>query len=279
MFALALLGCTRDAAAPAPQGDDLIARVNGKPIARLELELRLQGRGHPGGEMATADKEAAFEALVVQELLAQKALLLKLDHDPDFRRAMAPLEAQLADARRQQLARLLLEKDVKPRAQVSEAEARAYFEMHRSRIGTEVKVSQLLVKGESAIEPLASRLASGEPFDQVAQSLFPPLPGGEKSWQLDFLSWQLVPEAWWPELERLQVGQISGVIAGPGGRSWILRLDGRRENTSMTFERARPAIESLLRGQRFEDVRRETERALKTAATITRLAPLSTPNP
>lgn len=250
---LAVLGCSREPPA-APPPLHLVARVNGAPITAPEIDLRLRGPGgaHGGGEAdrAPQTRQAVLDALVAQELQAQRAVELGLDADPAVRETLAQIDAQARDLRRKELARALLAKEGGARATPTEPELRAWFEKHQARVKTSVRVSQILLKGEAAAALVEAELASGKGFDEVAAAHVPAV-DGSKPWQLGFLAWQQVPEQWWPELDRLQPGQVSRRIAGPRERYWVLRLDERRETPEVSFEQVRPALEAVLRAERL----------------------------
>jgi len=275
LVAALALGCPRAPASPAdagppPQGLEVVASVNGRQLTQLELELRLRaGTGH-GEAQGKPAREAALEALITQELEAQRAVELGLDRDPGYQAAAAQLEAQKRELERRQLAQLFEEKEIRQKAQVTEAQARAYFEQHRARLSQRVSVSQLLVKGREALEPLKRRLDAGEAFDAVAASLYPVEPEGKKPWQLGPLTWQQVPEAWWPALDAMKVGELSPIIDGPGGRAWLLRLDARSDDPSLTFEAARPGIEAVLKNDVLTEKRDAALQELKAKAQILR---------
>ncbi len=266
---LALAACSKGEPRRQPP-KDLVATVNGAPITRTEVELRLRaGGGHQGPAEATPEaRQGALEAVITQELFAQRAQSLGLDGDPAFLDAMAQVEAQVREVRRRELSRLFVDKELSAKAEATPAEVQAYFEANAGRIRVEVRVSQLLVKGRAAADALAAELAAGRSFDDVARGRFPALPGGQEPWRLGFLTWQQVPEPWWPELDRLSPGGVSGPIAGPSERFWVIRLDEKRESAAMTLEVATPTIKNLLRAGKADDARAAAAKALRAAAKV-----------
>jgi hypothetical protein len=124
-----------------------------------------------------------------------------------------------------------------------------------------------LFKTKDQAEQVAQAMKSGS-FDDVARAQFPSLPAGVRApWQLDFLSWQQVPAAWWPALDALEPGQVSGVVAGPNERWWVLRLDERRPSQA-TPEAVRAALTAVLRAQRLEATRNQSTSDLRARAVI-----------
>lgn len=249
--------------AQAPVSADVVGTVNGVALTRQQLELRLKASGHEG---ATApDKARALEALVAQELEAQEAVKLGLAQSPGFVEFEAQLEAQVAEARRRELARLY-QAHLVSSVKVTDADLEALRVAESKHLESDVRVSQLLFKTKAqAEEALAAVKASS--FDEVARKQFPALPAGLEPWRLEFLSWQQVPTAWWPALDALQPGQLSGVISGPNERYWVLRLDERRPSQASP-DAVRAALTSVLRAQRLEATRNQSTSDLRARAVI-----------
>jgi len=247
-----------------------VATVNGVKLTELELQLRMKTAGMHGESAPEKQREAALDALITQELMAQRAKELGLDRDPGFLAVRAQLEAQKAELERRELAQLFEEKEVRQKAQVTEAQARAYFEKNRAKLSERLYVSQLLVVGREKLEPLKKRIDSGESFDAVVGSFFPPRPGTPQPWKLGPLSWQQVPEPWWPVLDKLKVGEVSDIIDGPAGRAWLVRLDARNTDDSLTFEKARPSIEAVLKSEALTVRHAELIKSLEAKAQILR---------
>lgn len=267
--ATALASCERASSPPAPaRPKDTLAAVNGQPITEFELQLRLRSAGAKPGDSLADSRQAALDALILQEMQAQRALELGLDADPGFQAQMRQVEAQMREVRRRELAKLYRTKEVFEKSVVTDEDARRYFDENTARVQTEVHVQQIMVRGRAVADEAAAALAKGTSFEEVAAAQFHELPPGEKPWTLPILSWDQVPPQWWAELDRMQVGEVSGVLAAPGDRYWILKLLEKRQNPALTFEAAKPRIEALLKSDKFEERRSRLEQELKAKAKI-----------
>jgi hypothetical protein len=91
-------------------------------------------------------------------------------------------------------------------------------------------------------------------------------------WDLGYLQWSQLPEAWQEVIDTLPIGATSPVIDGPRGRAWVLRLVDRRIDPSVTFDAARPVIEQRLTAAAAERAQAELARQLRAGAHI-ELAP------
>lgn len=283
LAAVAMTSCERTPVSrPPPPPKDVLAKVNGRAITDFEVTLRLRTASpHQGApvELTPEARKGALETIILQEVLAQRAVELGLDQDPTWQEEERKLEAQVNEARRQGLTRLFLAKEVQAKAAVTDADARRYFDDNRARVQTELRVSQVLRKGRASIDQAAAALAQGTPFDEVAGEGFPPQLAAQKPWELPPLAWQQVPVQWWGVVDVLQPGQLSGVIAGANDRFWIIKLLERRDNAAMTFELARAGIGEILQGDKQQAARERTERELRAKARVEYLTPAPAPPP
>lgn len=239
-------GRAQSTQAPVSQGD-VIARVNGVAIDRAELSASSREGSPHGGTPEPAS--AALEAVVFEELLAQRAVARGLDRDPGFTAEYRRAEARLRAWRRTQLAALAeRQAGAEP---VTVDEAQRYYSANEARVRGEVMVAQMLIRDEAAAESCLRELRGGVSFDDVARRLHPNLTDpAARPWEMGFLRWQQVPDAWRAPLDALQPGQVSAVIRGPNRRFWILKLLARRQAEGVTFESVRPVIVQRLTEER-----------------------------
>jgi len=253
------------AAAAAP------ATVNGVAIGAAELALAMATAAraespHGGGSGVTPDRGRVLAGLIDQELAAQRAVALGLDADPAFKDELAKLDAQLASVRRQRLA-ALFDKDLAARAVVAPAAVQTFYDQHVDEIRTRVHVWQILFRDRAKATAAAAELAGGATFEAVAQRVLN-APPGTTPWDVGYLAWNQLPPAWSTTLPGMAVGATSGVIDGPGGRFWIVRVIDRQRDDEQTLERARPAIELRLGDEAAQVARAQALTELRKAARI-----------
>jgi peptidyl-prolyl cis-trans isomerase C len=254
------------AAAPRPWSPDTVATVGGEPITEADVGLVREG-GH-GGAGATSEA-MAVDDIVREQLAADRARALGLDDDPAYQaelhRRLAPIKA----FERQRLSELYY-RSLDADAKVDPAAVRAYFDQHETEIRTEIRVWQILDRDRAAIDQAAAQLAAGTTFEAVAGAKFPHLPTGRPPWDVGYLRWNQVPAAWKPALAGMKPGDVSGVIAGPRDRFWIIELVDRRQDPATTFETVRPVIEGLLRAERAQAARDAADQDLRAHARVVR---------
>ena len=120
-----------------------VAKVNDHVITDRDLNLALGGFNEGQRQSILKDpnsKSQVLDGLIDQEVMAQEALKLKMDEEPEFKETLANLKKQL-------LASRLLMKKVQP--QVNSGSVKKYFETHRDKFRTDqVHVQHILTSSE-----------------------------------------------------------------------------------------------------------------------------------
>jgi hypothetical protein len=209
------------------------------------------------------------ETIIREELLAQKAVQLGLDADPKLQEEIDALQAQVQALRRQRLAEKFIRHEVTDKVVVDTAASRKFFDDNEARIRADLHVMQIFGRDEKKILEARAALQAGTPFEEVARGLMPNLPEGAKPWDLGFLSWKQVPEAWLPAAYTLQPGKPSEVIRGPSNRFWIIQIVEKRLNATK-FEDVQPILADDLKTGLMAARRAQVEKELFNAAKIVR---------
>jgi peptidyl-prolyl cis-trans isomerase C len=252
---------------PGKSTEDVLVTVNGTPIGEADVRYALSTGGH-NTEIPPKQRKNVLEVIIQQELVYQRAVELGLDANAGYQKKLRQMEAQLNAFKRKELSELFWRENA-GRAVVSEAEAKKYFEENAARIQTELHVWQILKRQERLIQKTLSEVEHGASFDEVARRQFPNLPeGAGQPWDLGYLKWKQVPEAWRNVVYDLKKGEVSGVIRGPNSRFWIIKLMDKRENPDITFESIKPTIMEVLKNEKIEELRAQAARDLRAKASI-----------
>lgn len=248
--------------------DPVLAVVNGIPITRADVRRELATPGSKG-QPTTAEAKGVLENLIRQELARQKAVALGIDADEKYRKELRAREAELQAFKRKALSALFVRSEIEKKAEVTDAEAKRFFVENAARIRSEIRVLQILVRDEQRIQHIQERLKRGTSFEAVAASLFPKLPAGsQEPWDLGYLKWNQVPQAWSSVVYELEKGQTSGIIRGENQRFWLVKVLDKRELGGITYESVKPTIVALLESKKTQTLRDETQRALRRGARI-----------
>jgi len=231
----------------------ILATVNGVPITEYDERLIVKRFSH---EMVNPEADQnVLETLVRDELIYQQALELGLDKNPESRRKLQEVEAQLRAFQRQEM-KNLYRGYIRNKAEVTDTEAQQYFEKNLKRMQTKYHIWQIFYRGEGGqIADAEKDLKSGTPFEKVASRQIPKLPKGMKTpWDLGYLHWNQIPPPWQDIIERLEPGQVSDVIKGPNKRFWIIRLVDKSVDPNITFATEKGNIVETLRRQKADEL-------------------------
>jgi parvulin-like peptidyl-prolyl isomerase len=252
---------------PGKSTEVVLVTVNGTPIGEADVSFAMSRRGHDP-EIPPEHRKNVLEVIIQQELIYQRAVELGLDANTGYQKKLRQMEAELNAFKRKELSELFW-REIARRAVISEAEAKKYFEENAARIQTELHVWQILKRQEGLIQQALSDIEHGASLDEVARRQFPNLPeGAGQPWDLGYLKWKQVPEAWRNVVYDLKKSEVSGVIRGPNSRFWIIKLIDKRENPDITFESIKPTIMEVLKNEKIEGLRARAARDLRAKASI-----------
>ncbi len=251
---------------PETPGGRVVATVNGKSLTELDLMTKLKTDSHQD-ELRPEYRKNVLELLVRDELVHQEVVRLGLDSDPAFAEPVRRMEAQLAQLRRNKAAEVYFRAEIMGKVEVTEEDARRFFEEQKARLGTELHLLQILRRSRASIDEAKAALDAGKRFEEVAQQDLVGVSPEQRAWDLGYLRWAQIPEAWQPVVEKLKPGETSGVLAGPKDRFWIIKLVERRATTP-DFAVEKAGLIATLKARRIEALRTEREQALRKQATI-----------
>ena len=222
--------------------------VNGVVIANGDIAREVQNHDQPSPAEAWT---AATRALVVRELLAQRARDLNLTATPQS-------EGGVRETEEEALIRVLLETEIRtPKA--DEASCRRYYDANQTRFRSpdlfeplhilfkaaqsdEAAYTQALLQAETVLAELKT---SPERFDSLARSLSD-CPSASDGGRLG----QVVRGDTTPEFEaallKLQPGELCPLPVRTRYGVHILRLDRRVEGTVLPFEQVQARIAKYL---------------------------------
>ena len=274
----AALPVVAESVAGADEAIGLLVRVNGAPITRDDVILSVAAKGRSTKIEPELEKNIAG-TLAQRELEAQAARAAGLALDDATKGRLAALDAQRRVLEREALAAAWYRDEVRAKVTVTDEDAQRYYDGNKARIQSEVNVWQILERNQQKADAAAAEIAAGRPFEEVARAGFDKLPNGDAPWDLGFLKWKQVPKPWVATLDKLKPGEASGVITGPGGRFWVIKLVARRDNAAASFEATKAPILDLLRQEAIDKNRAEKSKALNAAAKIERfeLPPMADP--
>jgi parvulin-like peptidyl-prolyl isomerase len=262
-------GASRTApTAPAASGVQVLANVNGHPITAADVALKAKADSH-GGSVTAERKRSVLESLVNQELMFQRALELGYDADPKFQEELREVEAQVTAFKRRRLGDLFVEREIVGKVDVTEPQARKFFDEHAVQVRTELHLLQILRRTRAAIDAAQAQLGSGKSFEEIARAGFDEAPAGKRGhWDLGPVKWIQLPAPIRDAAFALKPGEVSGVLVGPNDRYWIVKLVDRHEDPSLTYEAVKQPLLDSLRQAKVDARRAQVEREIRERAKI-----------
>lgn len=248
---------------------EIVARVNGVPITRWDVEALSKKGGH--GRMAQpGSNKRILENIIQQEVTRQRAVKLGLHRETHLQETLQAVKARSAAQERGVLYEALLNREVTGKIAITDADVKKFWDKNRAEVRTSIHVLQILRRNQPAILKAQAALKAGKSFVEVARNR-PGVAGHgsrHKFWDVGFLRWVQVPAFWRGHLSKLKTGEVSGIVKGPGSRFWILKVEGRKEDTAGTLESYQAAIKGTLKRDRLEARRSEVLNGLRREARI-----------
>jgi parvulin-like peptidyl-prolyl isomerase len=256
---VALGGCGRRS------DDEVLAQVEGSALSVSRFYASIPE--DLLAVMSLDDQEEALRTWVKTELFYQAGLREGVEDDEQVRLRLSEVEREL-------VAEEYIRRFMEGVPDVTEEEARAYFDAHRSEYAMQVRLAHILVRSRQEAERALDEIRSGTPFETVAASVSidqtASLGGdlgymrrGEMIHELENVAFGL------------KVGEVSGVIPSSYGYHIIKVLDRHPGAGQPSFESKRAAVMNFLTSQRrrqaFDERLRELEERMAVVVDTARL--------
>jgi peptidyl-prolyl cis-trans isomerase C len=305
--------------AAASEANQVAVKVNGVPITNGQVDTIVQERLKPFAERlaklppefeAQRRKEKrheVIEEIVIKQLLDEQVR----EHgiavsEEEVRQAIADMASKqqppmsseeflakvqaggrTLDGFRKELSRdlghlRLCERQWAGKTDVSEQEARAYYDQHASQeyqVPEMVRASQILIKPDPQADPnqakarakaraeeLLAQIRNGADFAELARA-HSACPSAAKGGDLGYFKRGDMEAPFEKAAFELAPGQVSGAIETPFGFH-IIKVVDRKSAQILTFEEARPAILDRLTAEKRTQVMRGYVESLRSKAKI-----------
>ncbi len=210
--------------------------------------------------MSLDDQEEALKTWVKTELFYREGLRRGFGDDPELVRRLREIE-------REMVAEKCIKTFVDDIPDVTEEEARAYFEEHRSDYSIQVRLAHILVRSRPEAERALEELRSGTPFETVAANVSidqTAAQGGDLGYMR---RGEMIHELEEKAFE-LKVGDVSDVIPSSYGYHVIKVLDRHPGAGQPSFESKRDAVLNFLTSQRRRRAFDQWLEELESRATV-----------
>lgn len=240
-------GCGRD------ETSEAIARVDSSVLTADEFYASIPEQLL--AVMSLDDQEEALKTWAKTELFYREGLRRGFGDDADLRRRVNEIEREL-------VAEQCVRDFVEDIPEVTEEEAREYFQEHRSDYSIQVRLAHILVRNRPEAERALAEIRAGTPFENVAASVSidqTSSQGGDLGYMR---RGEMVHELEEAAFE-LKVGEVGDVIESSYGYHVIKVLDRHPGAGQPSFDSNQAAVMSFLTSLRrrtaFDDWLTELE--------------------
>jgi hypothetical protein len=227
-------GCGRD------DTSGVIARVDESELSADEFYASIPDQLL--AVMSLDDQEEALKTWVKTELFYKEGLRRGFGDDPDLRR-------RLRDIEREMVAESCIRSFVDDIPEVTEEEAREYFDAHRSDYSIQVRLAHILVRSRPEAERALAEIRSGTPFENVAASVSVDQTAAQGG-DLGYMRRGEIVHELEEEAFELKVGEVGDVIESSYGYHIIKVLDRHPGAGQPSFESKESAVMNFLTSQR-----------------------------
>uniref|UniRef100_A0A7C4Y518 peptidylprolyl isomerase n=1 Tax=candidate division WOR-3 bacterium TaxID=2052148 RepID=A0A7C4Y518_UNCW3 len=183
-------------------------------------------------------KKQVIDYFVQNEVFYQEALSQKLDKDPDIAKRLETIKKQL-------LVQALFQKLMRELPQVSEIEAKAYYESHKDEYNSEIRIGRIILDNEEKAREVLNKIKSGEDFSKLAKQYSIDTIAGKKGGDYGWISkgdYYNMPEIENAAFGIKDVGGVSDIIISPFGYEIVKLLDRRKMKVERKFDNIKSSI-------------------------------------
>jgi len=231
---LAATGCGRK------HDREVVARVDGSTLTVRDFYASVPG--HLLAVMTLDDQEESLKRWVKTELFYQEGLRRGIGRSEEMRLRLREIE-------REMIAEECIKSFMEDVPDVTEEEARAYFDEHRSEYAMQVRLAHILVRSRPEADRVLEQLEGGMPFSTAA-SQFSIDQTAQIGGDLGYMSrGDMIHELEEATFD-LRVGELSGVIPSSYGYHIVKLLDRHPGAGQASFEAKRATVMNFLTSQR-----------------------------
>jgi peptidyl-prolyl cis-trans isomerase C len=213
----------------------VVARVNGQPLYRRDLDAYLPEESYAG--ITSEESKTYLDRWVTTQLLYEEALRSGLDVSRD-------IEWRLEQYRKDLVADRLVQDVLRQKAIVTRDEVMKYYAAHKDEFNLEVRVSHILTNNIEDAEE-AQEMLKTRPFSWVARKLSVDKHTGSGG-DLGYLSkGNMLPE-FEAVVFDMRVGEVSDIIESEFGYHIVKLTDVRTALNELPFETVAPEISRQL---------------------------------
>ncbi|MDH5753088.1 MAG: peptidyl-prolyl cis-trans isomerase, partial [Deltaproteobacteria bacterium] len=245
--------------------------VNGETITQGDMEQLLR-QGNADGLSPDKYKEV-LDMLIESELVRQFGASQGLDKNPAYVNSIKDMEQRLRAFKRREMQRYVYNQEVLAKTEVSEEDAKKFFEENKELLQTEWHLAGLSFRNPVEANAALKLLQEGKEFNEVAVETghgkdrkTKAAPATAKD--LGFLGWMRILPEWQEAVFALKPGEYTPILHGKRSGIRILKLLTKRKGEEPDFEKFKMALLRRLREAATEKNLENLKKDLRAKAKI-----------
>ena len=250
LFCIALILAITAAAcgcAKKPSVDDkVLARMSNKYITLGDLKKRIARLPSYYREMIDRNRKRFLDETIVETMFYEEAIRRGLDRDKEAKEVLKEAKKKILIAR-------LIQTEVEEKIKVDDAEARKYYEEHKSEFKSPQlwRASHILVSTEKEAQDTLDQISKGASFEALAKERSMDATASRSGDVGYFRQGQLVPDFESAAL-KLKPGELGPIVHTQFGYH-VIKLTGIKEPSIEPYEKVRArVVEELKKSKRSE---------------------------
>jgi hypothetical protein len=243
-----------------------LATVNGVSITGDDVVLKMGGHEHL---INSPRRDRVLDDIINEELLYQKGVKLGLDKDAKFQGVVRMMELRIAEYKRAEIARRVIDTQIAAKTIVTDQEIKDYYDKHVEEIGTDLHLGLLHFATEAEAKDALTRIRSGISFEKIADEKFAHVPKGKaRPWDMGFMHWNQINPDLLGTVYSLKKGEVSDVLDRSPNGAYLIKIIDRRKNINVKLESMRTAVENRLNAIKAKEAYGRYVQQLKSNASI-----------
>lgn len=225
----------------------IIAKVSNGSITLDEFQAKLNKLPPYYQSIVMSDRKKYLEELILERLMYEEAVRRGIDNQREVKDLVTEAKKRIVIAK-------LIKDDVDTKVSVCENDLTQYYKSHKDDFKAPEmwRASHILLASETQAKEALAELAKGANFETLA---------GERSIDATskrggdvgyFRTGQVIPE-FEKACQKLNPGETSDIVHTQFGYH-IIRLTDKKAETILTYEEARPLVESEMKKRRRQEL-------------------------
>lgn len=259
-----IIGCSKGS--DTKQNGASLAKVGDTSITQEDYmrELKSLPEWARGKFKSDSDKEEFLDSIIEKEILYVEAKRNNLDKDKEY-------IAKLKEFEKMNLITTLLEKEIRDKVKVDDAEARNFYENNLEKFKKDagIRASHILVDTESIGVAILAELKAGKDFAKLAAQYSIDEGNKKSGGDLGFFGrGRMVPE-FEDAAFKLRVGETSGLVKTQFGYH-IIKVTEKKDGTQLSFDEAKEIIKRQMLAEKQRDAYQTFVDGLKSKSKVTK---------